>query len=68
MVTASSEYTRYTDGNGEEYYCPISAFSDGRISNDRAAEECVEATTAGRYSGNLEVADRFSPQESQEAS
>jgi len=52
-------FETYTDENGEEYYCPV---EDG--SHSRAAaldtDQCVESSTAGRYSGNLIVADRFS--------
>lgn len=56
MDTNKKAYRSYTDESGEEYYCPI-----GALSNNRAVitEECVEASTAGRYSGNLAVTDRF---------
>ena len=38
---------------GEEVYCPI---EDGAAPD---IDDCVEASTAGRYAGNLNVAERF---------
>jgi hypothetical protein len=59
MKTEDTTYSRYTDGSGEEYYCPMNTFSKERALDDEALEACVEASTVGRYSGNLEVIDRF---------
>ena len=47
------------DEAGEEYYCPIEAVADRRAGVDRDIDDCVEASTAGRYSGNLNVVERF---------
>ena len=50
---------KFEDETGEEYYCPINAVRDNRIVSDWELDHCVEASTAGRYSGNLNVVDRF---------
>ena len=44
---------------GEGYYCLINAVRDNRIVSEWELDNCVEASTAGRYSGNLNVVDRF---------
>jgi hypothetical protein len=55
-MNASSEvFKRHIDKDGEEYYCPVAEAAQPDI------EDCVEASTAGRYSGNLDVVERFTP-------
>ena len=61
MENDALKYTRYTDDTGEEYYCPSDSVLSGGAVTQEAMDACVEASTAGRYSGNLEVIDRFSP-------
>ena len=46
-------FESHIDETGEEYYCPI---EDGAAPD---IDDCVEASTAGRYSGNLNVVERF---------
>ena len=52
-------FSVYEDDLGEEYYCPISTVTDNRYVSEWEIDNCVEASTAGRYSGNLKVVDRF---------
>jgi hypothetical protein len=52
-------FGKYEDENGETYYCPITDIADSHIVSEWDIDNCVEASTAGRYSGNLNVADRF---------
>ena len=52
-------YGKFEDEMGEEYYCPINDVNDDRIVSEWEIDNCVEASTAGRYSGNIVVADRF---------
>lgn len=52
-------YGKYENETGETYYCPITDIADDRIVSEWEIDTCVEASTAGRYSGNLNVADRF---------
>jgi len=60
MKTNEAIYGKYEDDTGEKYYCPMDAIRDARRVSEWELDDCVEASTAGRYSGNLNVADRFS--------
>lgn len=51
-------YDKYEGENGEEYFCPMNAVADNRIVSEWELENCVEVTTAGRYPGTLNIADR----------
>ncbi len=58
-MSADTEVLKtYISVDGEEYYCPV---EDGSHSRGAApdTDDCVEASTAGRYSGNLNVVHRF---------
>jgi len=59
MKTNEEIYGKYEDDTGEEYFCPIKAVTDARRVSEWEVDDCVEASTAGRYSGNLNVVDRF---------
>jgi len=50
-------YVKYADENGEQYYCPITSIRDDEPESSRFLDDCVEASTVGRYSGNLNVVD-----------
>ena len=43
---------------GEGYYCPIDALAEDRQMSEKGLDDCVEVSTAGRYSGNLNLTDR----------
>ena len=58
MNSNSEIYDKYEDETGEEYFCPISEVADNRIVSEWEMENCVEVSTAGRYSGNLNIAGR----------
>lgn len=60
MSTPDEPYAKYNDDTGEPYYCPVDSVTDEHIVSEWELDECVEASTAGRYSGNLDVKDRFS--------
>jgi hypothetical protein len=59
MSAASDVFESFKDETGEEYYCPIKEGADRRAAAAPEIEDCVEASTAGRYSGNLNVVERF---------
>jgi hypothetical protein len=59
MKNKNELYGKYEDENGETYYCPITDVTDNHIVSEWVIDNCVEASTAGRYSGNLNVPDRF---------
>ena len=59
MKTDKDIFGGFEDETGEEYYCPLDTTTTNRIDSDWANDNCVEASTAGRYSGNLEVVNRF---------
>ena len=59
MEKSTETFGKYEDETGEEYYCPINGVTDSRIVSEWELDNCVEASTAGRYSGNLDVVDRF---------
>ena len=50
-------FGKYEDEAGEEYYCPINSVADNHIVSEWELDNCVEASTAGRYSGNLKIVD-----------
>ena len=58
MNSKNEIYDKFEDENGEEYFCPINAVADNRIVSEWEVEDCVEVSTAGRYSGNLNIAGR----------
>ena len=58
MKNISDKYTKYQSEHGERYYCPVE-LTEARLAEDQLENECVEASTAGRYSGNIVVEDRF---------
>ena len=59
MNNTSEIYRKFKDDNGEEIYCPIGADNENRHASGGDMDDCVEATTVGRYSGNLTVIERF---------
>ena len=59
METNQDVYERVTDDSGETLYCPVGAVSTIRAAAGPSSDECVEASTVGRYSGNMAVVDRF---------
>ena len=54
-------FEKYKDETGEEYYCPVNAVADDRIVSEWELDDCVEVSTANRYSGNINIGDRKSP-------
>ena len=53
-------FEKYKDETGEEYYCPMNAVADDRIVSEWELDDCVEMSTANRYSGNINIGDRKS--------
>ena len=51
-------FEKFADETGEEYYCPIDTLADDRALSERELDDCVEVSTANRYSGNINVVDR----------
>ena len=61
MESKNEVFGKYEDETGEAYYCPISAVVDNTIVSEWEIDNCVEASTAERYSGNLKVVDQNAP-------
>ena len=57
MILNNEIYVKYADENGEQYYCPIISFGEGDPESGHYLDDCVEVSTVGRYSGNLNVVD-----------
>ena len=53
-------FEKYKDETGEEHYCPVNAVADDRIVSEWELDDCVEMSTANRYSGNINIGDRKS--------
>lgn len=51
-------YVKYADDSGQQYYCPINVIQNDHAEPERDLNDCVEVSTAGRYSGNLTVMDQ----------
>ena len=58
MKSSEEIFGKYKDESGEAYYCPINAVADNHIVSEWELDNCVEASTAERYSGNLNIVDR----------
>ena len=52
-------FGKFEDETGEEYYCPLNKTVTKRFDSGWAVDNCVEASTVGRYSGNTNVVERF---------
>jgi len=50
-------FGKYKDELGEDVYCLINAVADNHIVSEWELDNCVEVSTAGRYSGHLDIAD-----------
>ena len=46
-----TQYTKTTDSDGNEYYCPIETGNDTGETLGSDIETCVEAEVAERYAG-----------------
>lgn len=57
MENKDEIFGKFQDETGEEFYCPVDAVADKRVVSEWEIEDCVEVSTAGRYSGNLTVID-----------
>ena len=51
-------FEKYEDESGEAYCCPVGTVADNHIVSEWELDNCVEVSTAGRYSGHLNVANR----------
>ena len=58
MNASDQIFEKYEDETGEEYYCPVNTVADDPIVSEWEIDNCVEVSTANRYSGNILVVDR----------
>ena len=58
MNVRDEVFATYQNEEGETYYCPIDSVADDKTVSEWELDDCVEASTAGRYSGNLKIVDR----------
>lgn len=58
MTSNNEVYGKYRDESGEAYYCPINAVSDNHIISEWELDDCVDAATVERYSGNIDFKKR----------
>lgn len=59
MNDKSEKFRQYEDESGETYFCPMHAVNHDRYVSEGEIDNCVEASTVGRYSGNIDVVGRF---------
>jgi hypothetical protein len=57
MNTNDANFRKYRDETGEEYFCAVNAVADDHIVSEWELDNCVEVSTAGRYSGHLKMSD-----------
>ena len=57
MKTSSDTFETYVDEDGETFFCPSSVMEESRGVPAGMSDECVEASTVGRYAGNLDFSD-----------
>ena len=57
MTTKNDQFKKVADETGESFFCPVDAVTSSSVDSDFASDNCVEASTVGRYSGNLDVAE-----------
>ncbi|MGD9057230.1 MAG: hypothetical protein PVG40_07585 [Desulfobacterales bacterium] len=58
MNTTDEIFDKYEDESGEVYYCPVNAIADNHTVSEWELDNCVEMSTAGRYSGHLKIVDQ----------
>ena len=59
MDSPTNVFGKYRDENGEEYYCQLQSANGRQVDSEWATDHCVEASTTGRYAGNLNVSEGF---------
>jgi hypothetical protein len=59
MDTKNGSFGKFKEDLGEEFYFPIEDIRDDRQVSEWEIDNRVEASTAGRYWGNINVVDRF---------
>ena len=61
MESEKEIFGKFKDEIGELYYCPVNEIADNTIVSEWEIENCVEASTVERYSGNLNIDDQNAP-------
>jgi hypothetical protein len=59
MRAGEQRYGKSANASGEAVYGPLQAATDGPVAPNTPSGACVEASTVGRYSGNIDGVDRF---------
>jgi len=50
-------WVRVKDDAGNAFICPLNALKDRKLATDDELENCVDDAVAGRYAGNIEIAE-----------
>jgi len=50
-------WVRVKDDAGNEFICPLNALKDRGSATDEELDNCVDDAVAGRYAGNIDIAD-----------
>ena len=50
-------WVRVKDYEGSDFICPLSALKDPGQATDEELDSCVDSATAGRYAGNIQIAE-----------
>ena len=51
-------WVKVKDEAGNAFICPLSALKNQGSATDEELENCVDDAVAGRYAGNIELADK----------
>ena len=50
-------WVRVKDDAGNAFICPLNALKDRGSATDEELDSCVDDAVAGRYAGNIDIAD-----------
>jgi hypothetical protein len=51
-------WVRVKDEAGNAFICPLNALKNQRSATDEELENCVDDAVAGRYAGNIDIANQ----------
>jgi hypothetical protein len=51
-------WVRVKDEAGNAFICPLNALKEQKSATEEQLENCVDDAVAGRYAGNIDIADQ----------
>jgi len=51
-------WVKVKDEAGNAFICPLNALKDQKAATEEELENCMDDAVAGRYAGNIDIADQ----------